>query len=92
MAYGAGWQIEESERYRSSYEAHIAGNAELEDLFEIFYWAFLEDPLDPLLLTMPVSGTFRFAKVPGPPAFLVFYEIDPAQQLIMLDFLTPDLE
>lgn len=92
MVFGAGWELEENDRYRISYEEHIAGNESLEDLIEILYWALLRNPLDPMLLTKRVAGTFWFAKVPGPPAFLVFYELDQTERTVRLDFLTPDIE
>jgi len=44
LAYGSGWEIEESDRYLSNYEEHIAGSPTVEDMIEGFIWALRADP------------------------------------------------
>ena len=88
MAFGTGWEINESDQFGESYNRHISGEPRLEDLIEGFVWALRDDPTGGPV-RHHVSGTLWYAVLIGPPPYYVFFEVDNQSSRVTLEFVAP---
>ena len=82
MAYGSGWELDESsEEFWAKVDEYGGDDPRLEEMLEGLSWALLADPIG-VPNGRPLAGTFWYATLGMPPAYLVFYEVDEAARKI----------
>lgn len=81
MAYGSGWELYEPMEFWARVDEYSQDDSRLEEMIEGLSWALLASPTD-VPNAQRLTGTFWCLTLEGPPAYLVFYEVDEASQKV----------
>ncbi len=82
MAYGSGWELDESsEEFWAKVDEYGGDDPRLEEMLEGLSWALLADPIGVPNAQLLV-GTLWCVTLGVSPAYLVFYEVDEAARKI----------
>ena len=81
MAYGSGWEREEPPAFWARVDDYSRDDPRLEEMIEGLSWALLTNPTD-LPNGRKLTGTFWYATLGMPPAYLLFDEVDEAARKI----------
>jgi len=89
MPHGRGWDIIEARAFSERREIEVANDSRVDEMIEGLSFALIMNPTDSSL-AFRVSGTLWCAPLPGPPAFLIFYEVNGEERKVTYELLAPD--
>ena len=88
MAYGRGWDVSTSEQFEENVEEHIGNDEHALEILEGFIWAAYEWETGGLPC-QHVIGRMWCGRIFVPIPYLIFFEVNEADQSIVLEILTP---